>query len=467
MTSCTDWLSVAPENDLIKEKFWQKKSDADGALAATYNAFRGASLESLIWGELRADLVTFSGTDFSEYSSIQNSDISLSNSKISWESYYKAINLANTLMFFADKVVEQDKSFTPTMKLAYDAECLYIRALSYFYLVRIWKEVPIVIEASVSDKGDLFKPKNTEKEVIAQIIKDLLLAKDIAYTDEFIEQPEYYKGRANKYSIMTLLADVYLWNEEYQNAINYCDSVINTDKFSLLYYSDWFQLYNPGNSMSESIFEIQYDATLEGQNNPIYDKMIPTPTGSAQVKMNRNTTDRIFQKADQRLLGNYTALWKYIGLSPTSKQKREANQRDANFIYYRYADVLLIKAEALNELDQLSDANNYVRQTLERAGLSHTERNNKEELRDYILDEKAREFALEGKRWFDILRYAKRNNFEKKQYIINMILASAKNIKQATILKTRITDTMSYYLPVPKKDIESNNILEQNPFYDR
>lgn len=64
MTSCTDWLSIAPENDLIKEKFWQKKSDADGALAATYNAFRGASLESLIWGELRADFVTFSGTDF-------------------------------------------------------------------------------------------------------------------------------------------------------------------------------------------------------------------------------------------------------------------------------------------------------------------------------------------------------------------------------------------------------------------
>lgn len=370
-------------------------------------------------------------------------------------------------MFFADNVVEQDKSFTPRMKLAYDAECLYIRALCYFYLVRIWKEVPIVIEASVSDKGDLFKPKSTEKEVIAQIIKDLLAAKDIAYTDEFIKQPEYYKGRANKYSIMTLLADVYLWNEEYQNAINYCDSVINTGKFSLLYYSEWFQLYNPGNSMSESIFEIQYDATLEGQSNPIYNQMIPTPNGSAQVRINKNTTDKLFQKADQRLLGSYTALWKYSGLSPSSKQKRETTQRDANFIYYRYADVLLIKAEALNELNQLSDANNYVRQTLERAGLSHSEIINKEELRDYILDEKAREFAFEGKRWFDILRYAKRNSFEQKQYIINMILARAINIKQATILKTRVTDTMSYYLPIPRKDIESNNILEQNPFYDR
>ena len=66
MPSCTDWLSLVPENDLIKEKFWKKKDDADGALAAAYDAFREASLESCIGGELRGDMIVIGGTNFAE-----------------------------------------------------------------------------------------------------------------------------------------------------------------------------------------------------------------------------------------------------------------------------------------------------------------------------------------------------------------------------------------------------------------
>jgi len=467
MPSCTDWLSLVPENNLIKEKFWKKKDDADGALAAAYDAFRDAALESFIWGELRADMVKISGSNFAEYASIQKTDISTSNSKVTWSSYYKAINLANTFMYFGDQVVEADESFTPRMKQAYDSECLFIRALSYFYLVRLWKEVPLVTEASVSDQGDLFRPKSTEQEVINQIIADLLKAKDLAYTDEFVDIPEFYKGRANKYAIMTLLADVYLWNEQYSNAVSYCDSVINTGKFSLLNTNDWFQLYFPGNSMSESIFEIQFDDALEGQENPLYNNLIPVQGLSSSLTMNTTTTDLIFQKADMRFIGTKKPIWKYKGVDVNSKVTREFNQRDANFIYYRYADVLLIKAEALTELNQLAEANNLVRLTAERATMSHTNIGEQEALRDFILNEKAREFALEGKRWFDVLRYGKRGGFKNKQFIINMILASADDIKQVAVLRTRVVDTMSYYLPIPKNDLLSNNKLVQNPFYDR
>ncbi len=467
MPSCTDWLSLVPENDLIKEKFWKKKDDADGALAAAYDAFRDASLESFIWGELRGDMIVIGGTNFAEYASIQKTDISTSNSKIKWNSYYKAINLANTFMYFADQVVEADESFTPRMKQAYDSECLFIRALSYFYLVRLWKEVPLVTEASVSDQGDLYRPKSSEQEVIDQIIKDLLKAKDLAYTDEFSGKPEYYKGRANKYSIMALLADVYLWNEQYSNAVSYCDSIINTGKFSLLNTNDWFQLYYPGNSMSESIFEIQFDDALEGQENPLYNNLLPIEVTSSYLKMNSITMDLIFQKTDIRLIGSKRPLWKYKGVDVNSRVTREFNQRDANFIYYRYADILLIKAEALTELNRLAEANDLVRLTAERASTSYTNIFEKEALRDFILEEKAREFALEGKRWFDVLRYGKRDGFKNKQFIINMILATADDVKQVAVLRTKVVDTMSYYLPIPKDDLLSNQNLEQNPFYDR
>ena len=460
-----DWLSIAPENDLIKEKFWAKKEDANGALAATYDAFRDAALESFIWGELRADLAVFSGTVFDNYNNIASSDISSNNDKIKWEKYYNTINLTNTLMEYSGQVVEKDNSFTQRMKEAYDAEALFLRSLSYFYLVRIWKEVPLVIEASTTDQGDLFLPKSTEKEVLKQIIADLTYAKDIAYTDELKDNPAYYKGRANKYSIMALLADVYLWNEQYQECANYCDSIIQTGKFALEDYNNWFKIYYPGNSMVESIFEIQFNDNYDSQENPFYKDMIPV-VGSAKISLKGTTASTLFNTQDIRRFGTKSPTWKYQGIDPQSTTRRTNTQRDANIIYYRYADILLMKAEALAEMNTLIEANALLRQVVERVGFSHIEIANKNDLRKAIIDEKGREFVFEGKRWFDLLRYAKRNNFENKQIIINMILSGA-DVKQQAILRTRVYDTMSYYLPIPERDLLYNNELVQNPFYDR
>lgn len=464
LAGCSDWLTLAPENDLIKEKFWSKREDVDGALAATYDAFRDAALESLIWGELRADFVKFGNTNFGEYNNIAESEISSSNGKIKWEKYYNAINLANTLMYYDQQVVDIDESFTPRMKQAIDAEALFIRSLSYFYLVRIWKEVPLVIEPSISDKQDLFPPKSKEDEVIKQIINDLLEAKDKAYTTEYIGNPAYYKGRANKYAIMALLSDVYLWDEQYQKSIDYCDSIINSAKFSLEPYATWFYLYKPGNSMSESIFEIQFDDNLDAQENPIYNNMIPVQ-GSLQVSFSSQAKS-YFEKADIRWCGVKNPTWKYKGIDLVSPVVRSGSERDANFIYYRYADILLNKAEALNEINRSNEANEYLRLTKERAGISHVDIIDQKEMRTEILNERGREFVLEGKRWFDLLRSAKRDHFSNKQLIIGMILAGA-DIKQQAILKTRVYDTMSYYLPIPEQDLRYNPFLVQNPFYDR
>ncbi|MFA9388983.1 MAG: RagB/SusD family nutrient uptake outer membrane protein [Prolixibacteraceae bacterium] len=465
LTACSDYLSIAPENNLIKEKFWSKKEDADGALAATYDAFRDAALESFIWGELRADIAVIGGSEFSSYQNIAASNISSSNDKIKWDKYYKAINLANTLMYFSPEVVAKDESFTPRMKLAYDGEALFIRALSYFYLVRIWKEVPLVVEASISDQGDIFVPKSTEKEVINQIIADLLKAKDIAYKDEFRYQPANYKGRANKHSIMALLADVYLWDQQYENCNNYCDSIMNTGLFGLEEYNNWFNIYYPGNSQIESLFEIQFNDNYESQENPMYYDLIRT-SGSPNLSLDGITITNLFNKQDLRMIGTKSAVWKYQGFDTKSSTRRTDAQRDANVIYYRYADVLLMKAEALNEMDKGLEANALIRQVAERAGMTHLDVVSKANLRQAIMDERGREFVVEGKRWFDLLRNAKRNNFQNKQIIINMILSGA-DVKQQAILRTRVYDTMSYYLPIPEDELLYNQKLVQNPYYDR
>lgn len=263
---------------------------------------------------------------------------------------------------------------------------------------------------------------------------------------------------------MALLADVYLWDQQYQKCIDYCDSISNSGLYDLESYSTWFNLYNPGNSPVESIFEIQFDDNLDNQENPIYYNLIPV-TGLAQLSLTKNVTT-LLNKDDLRNCIPNNPLWKYRGIDLNSSVARSQNSRDANMIYYRYADILLMKAEALTELDRFAEANSYVRLTLERAGMTHTDITVKKDLRKAVLDERAREFLIEGKRWFDLLRAAKRNNFENKQIIIDMILSGA-DIKKQAVLRTKVFDTMSYYLPIPEHEIIYNQNLKQNPFYDR
>lgn len=464
LSSCKDWLSIAPENDLIKEKFWTKTEDVNGALAATYDAFRDEGLNSFIWGELRADMVTF-GDQFGDFNRIAASDINTTNGAIKWTNYYKTINLANTLMFYDKEVFKKDKTFTQEMMDGVDAEALFLRSLSYFYLVRLWKDVPLVLEPSISDTSTLFLPKSKENVVVDQIITDLLKAKDLAYTTQFRndpKHPKYFNGRANKYSIMALLAQVYLWDQQYQKCVDYCDSITNTGLFSLEPTETWFNLYNPGNSPVESIFEIQYDDNLDNQENPIYDRIV------FQSSQLRTTTKfrTIMDIEDYRNCGTNGVIWKYAGINVNTDVMRSRNQRDGHFIYLRYADVMLDKAEALCELNRLTEANELVSQISDRSGMPHVNVVVKEDLRKSILDERAREFIIEGKRWFDLLRAAKRNHFEKKQIIIDMILAGADIQKQA-VLRTKVFDTMSYYLPIPEHEIRYNQNLVQNPFYDR
>ena len=264
---------------------------------------------------------------------------------------------------------------------------------------------------------------------------------------------------------MALLADVYLWNEQYDKCIQYCDEIINSGLYALENNETWFTIYYPGNSASESIFELQFDDDLDNQENPIYNNLIPV-NGGAQVTLDTRNTSLLLEREDARNFQGRGAVWKYIGKDPLGQISRTTSERDANWIIYRYADILLMKAEALIELDRLEEANNLIRETVLRAGIAYNPIFDKVQLRQALRDEKGREFLLEGKRWFDLLRAAKRDGFANKQIIINMILSGA-DIKQQAILKTKVYDTLSYYLPIAERELIYNQNLEQNPYYNR
>lgn len=459
-TGCNDWIDIEPENELIKQEFWKTSEDALAVLAGTYDALRECTMKSFLLGEVRADYIGVSGGSFGNYTQIGANNIGETNGSVRWGEYYNAINLANTVMYYAPLMQELDQTLTDEVLAGIEAEMLFVRSLSYFYLLRLWKDVPLVLTPTISDTVDFYIPKSTEKEVITQIVGDLKKASAQAFTNEFIGDRTLYKGRANKYAIQALLADILLWNEDYEECITYCDSVMNTGLFSLEDNSLWFRLYYPGNSYYESIFEIQFDDNLETQENPMYYSLL----GNLNINLSVMPYD---EDTDIRYCDGKGPVWKYRGRDETGRGLRTQSERDANFIYYRYADILMMKAEALAETGNLTDANVLLEQITRRAGVDFSPNFTLEGFRRVILTERGLEFAGEGKRWFDVLRFAKKEGFKDPKVLQDILLSKASDAKELAIMRTKVIDTMSYYLPIHYDELQFNRNLVQNPFYDR
>lgn len=464
MSACNSWLDIEPENELIKQEFWKTTDDVMAVMAATYDALRETTMKSFLLGEVRADFISVNEGEFSDYARIGNNDISKTNYQVSWGQYYNTINLANTVMYYAPIMQKVDNSLSDTELEGIEAEMIFLRSLSYFYLVRLWKDVPLILTPTISDTVDFYVPKSEEHVILNQITEDLKRASGMAFTDEFTGTP-YSKGRANKYAIQALLADILLWQEKYDECINYCDSIINGGVFNLESNSSWFELFYPGNSLSESIFEIQYDDDIDGQENPMYYTLL----NSINVELDKIAYSEKSPR-DLRYMNSRGPLWKYQGLDATgkiSKQRSYESERDANYIYYRYADILLMKSEALAENGNFEEAYTLMNAVAERANVSYTPIYSLEEFRTLMLAERGREFAMEGKRWFDVLRFAKKDDFNDKQILVDILLGKADDAKELAIMKTKVIDTMSYYLPIHQDEIQRNKELIQNSFYDR
>jgi hypothetical protein len=162
-------------------------------------------------------------------------------------------------------------------------------------------------------------------------------------------------------------------------------------------------------------------------------------------------------------------IWKYLGHN--DGRLRTASESYAHWIIYRYADILLMKAEALAQTDGGAEALEIIEQIRLRANaLEATERGvepgDVDGLTDYILEERARELAFEGKRWFDVLRNAKRNNYARLDILISIAVKSAPPDRQQSIIN-KLLDSNSHYLPILLSELQISQNLEQNPFYKR
>ena len=493
LSSCDGWLEIYPQNEQVSDYYWSNKEEVEAMLNGTYYYYRNMVTTNLIpYGELRAGQLFSRGA----YSSLQEFRIKETDKNISnWGPFYAVINVANGVLKNAEKVLANDETYDINMLNSHKAEAYFMRALSYFYLVRNWKDVPLVLEPYEDDAQSYLIRQTSEDSVIMQIKQDITTALASGAAKEYYTKSWETKGRATKWSLYALMADVCLWSGDYDACINYCDSILMSSSayaprlLTSPTHSAWFSIFNPGNS-NESILELQWSEEEEQlcnlpvlfhdqDNGRVYaytqkmTEMFAEEYAITQQKLIEavRTMYGGFYTRDAYNVATTSYCWKYIG-SEVLTEKRTSEHYDVNFILYRVAEIVLMKAEALvmegryaeaaEEVNKLRLRSNLpmVEETLDPASASELE------MLTLILDERATELAGEAKAWYDMLRMGRRNNYQYKDVLITARILEFNQSASSSWLRSVLSDNNALYLPVWEDEMENNPYLKQNPYYE-
>lgn len=468
LTSCKkDFLDLQPISSVTTGSFYQNANDIKNAVAGVYASlqFPGTYVSSYIFGDIRSDdtrpVASGSVTDQDEFDRFY---IRTTNPFIleRWNDSYRAIARCNA-------VLERIAAITMDegLKNRNIAETKFIRGLIYFNLVRTFGDVPLVLtEIKDPDAGYEFG-RNPKGDVYAQIEKDLTeaaAALPVSYTGADV-------GRATQGAAKAVLGKVFLTQKKFNEAAARLKEVIGTGVYSILpSYGDVYRITNKNNR--ESLFEVQFRSGGVGEGNPWANSFSPQNSGNAVILFggdgnNQPTTDiaQAYEAGDIRrpislstsyvnASGQtipYSFIKKYYDVPATK------NDNGNNIPVIRYADVLLMYAESLNEIgyQPTGEAITYLNDIRRRAGLpikTAVDIPNQQAFRLAMEQERRVELAFEGHRWFDLVRTGR--------------AVTLMNSKKDQIGLVRLLTDSDLVFPVPQSQIDINRSkINQNPGY--
>ena len=376
-----------------------------------------------------------------------------------WEHWYKTIGRANYAIAYIQETADENQE-----RLIGEAK--FLRALTYFYLVRgfggvtLQGEVSFVEGEAVVDPEVDLSQRNSAEEVYAYIEKDLTDA--IAALPVKSAYPAQDLGRATKGAARTLLSKVYLYQEEFDQALELADAVINSGEYGLEadYAEIWREYTENG---VESIFEIQARGQAIAHGVHQYSETQGARgSGGWGWGFNVPSQDLVdaYQAAGDEVRMNATiifageTLWDGREVSPSVENPRynekaysSANEGaadgDKNIRVLRLAEIYLIRAEAANELGQTQAAQEALNRVRERVQLDPVSGLSQEALREQIWEERRLELAFEHDRWFDLIR-----------------TGQAAEVMQALGLPF---DSRHELFPIPEDQLIQTPEMEQNP----
>lgn len=496
LSSCADWLFIQPAGKVVLDDYWKTESDVENVVAACYRSMVEDDYvkKLIVYGELRSDNVTIGYVDTKQADliKINEGNILPTNSYAKWSSFYQIINYCNIILHYAPSAQQNDPYFSFAKLDAKMAEVLAIRALNYFYLVRAFGQVPYITTASLSESQDYEIAKSSEDVILDGLEADLIKAEGWAMSS--YGSPASNKGRFTKNAIRALLADIYLWRNKYDECITSCDKILNDNSLSLipakLYpYQYIFGLKNS----KESIFELQFSSSNETYNKAVNEFyggdaegfFAPVVATICENKELFDFKDGVYTDLrrkdyiyDVSATSHIYYIFKYVGLfrfeSSDGKSLysfRNFNSNPANWIVYRLSDIMLMKAEALVQKGSFLPALQLVNTTYMRSHptfaptdtLIASSFTTKMEMEELVLNERQRELLFEGKRWFDLMRMARRDS-STDRLLVKVLSKYTDNLGE---IGSKLKDMNAMYFPIHEDELNANSKLIQNPYYDK
>ena len=471
-SSCSDFLEQNPQTDLSENDFYKTADDILSAGNGAYSSLQEGDIYGnwYVFGEIPSDntrnQLSGSVTTQNEFDQFY---IDTQNSMIAsfWKAAYKVINRTNTVLGRIDGI-----EINAELANRYKLECKFIRALMYFNLVRVYGDVPLVLkEISISESYDILR--EPKENVYNQIIADLKEAQGLPVSYSTAED-----GRATQGAAKALLADVYMTLHKYAEAETILAEIINSGRYSLLENTPgslnidgYKNVVSPVNHNSkEGIFEIQFLKGGYGEGSNYANNFAPENSGTNVVAVGGTGGNNIpemdiynaYEEGDLRRdfsmsLGYYDNRknneWvesRYVcKFMDVPYQNNDASN---NYPVIRYADVILMYAEALNQNGKTAEACKYLNMTRRRGfGYQTTETSpvdlqttDKAQFALMVEQERRVELAFENHRWFDLIRTGR---------AVEVMKSKGFSLNETNLI-----------CPIPQKQIDVNPKLTQNDY---
>ena len=232
--SCSDFLEIKPQNEIIMEQFWTEKADVEGIIAGCYSGLQSSNVvkRMMVWGEFRSENIGIGQNinNDGELEKVLKENIDAKNAYTKWEDFYSIINRCNTVLKYAPEVAAKDPAYTQSELSAHIAEVTALRSLCYFYLIRAFRDVPYSSVAFTDDDMKMDLPATKFDDVLDSLIVSLEGVKSMAVKRYPITERLYQTGRITQDAIHAMLCELYLWKQDYDNCIRYADLVIDAKK---------------------------------------------------------------------------------------------------------------------------------------------------------------------------------------------------------------------------------------------
>lgn len=433
LTGCTkDFLTIVPETALSSATFFKTQADFQQAVNGAYVPLRPIFNERWwILGELHSDNayyarnVLFGAVDptenIADFAVPTANGVTANDNVLQQYRYdYQIIARANQILALIDGV-----AFDDAAKSNIKGQALFLRAFAYFQLVRVFGKVPLHL-TPVTGREDAALPLATTDEIYAQIDKDATQASTL-----LPNKAKQELGRATSGAAKMLLANLYMVQKKWGQAETVLKSIVTSNEYMLTPdYDNAFSFSASNKNNAESVFEVQYLEGSAGYNGNLIYRIIPTPITAAELGAITGTSNPQSLSGENNLIPTPDIIAAYepgdkrkdvsIGYVTLSQSLRDNKvypyvkkfarthalhqNTGTNWTVYRYAEVLLFLAEALNEQGKTAEAAPYLNQVRARAGLAPTKATSQADMRTAIYQERRVELAFEAKRWFDLVR---------------------------------------------------------------